>query len=464
MSATRQIEGFMIRIKRGLDLPIAGAPEQAVVDSLRSRSVAVLGSDYIGMKPTMSVQVGDKVRLGQTLFTDKKNPQVNYTAPASGTVAAINRGYQRRLLSVVIDTEDSEQDSQPDFAAYESDELEGLERDAVVNRLLESGLWTALRQRPFSKVPDPDSVPRAVFINAMDSNPLAVDPDIVIADEFMAFLDGVSVLSNLPEEKLYVCIGARDEASLNSQTYPANVVLQQFKGPHPAGISGTHIHYLRPAGVNNEVWYLNYQDVIAIGKLFSKGELSMERVISLAGPQVKKPRLIRSQIGANLDEIILGELKPHETRIISGSVLNGRQAQGAEAYLGRYHLQVSAVREGRERPLLGYLSPGANRHSVMGIYISSFYDKARKFAMSTSTQGSERAMVPIGAYEHIMPLDILPTQLLRALVVGDLETAQNLGALELDEEDLALCSYVCPGKYDYGPILRDNLTRLEKEG
>lgn len=454
----------MIRIKRGLDLPIAGAPEQVVADSLRSRSVALLGADYVGMKPTMLVQVGDKVRLGQALFSDKKNPQVCYTAPASGTVSAINRGYQRRLLSLVIDTDEGEQQAFETYPSWESGQLEGLAREQVVDLLLKSGLWTSLRQRPFSKVADPAQTPRALFINAMDSNPLATDPDLVIADRLQAFLDGVKVLSRLPEDKLYLCYGGADKAQLGQQNYSSNVAPQQFKGPHPAGIPGTHIHYLRPAGVNTAVWYLNYQDVIAIGKLFTTGELCMERVIALAGPQVNKPRLIRSQVGANLDEIIIGELKPHESRIISGSVLSGRHAHGAESYLGRYHLQVSAVREGRERPLLGYLSPGANRHSVMGIYISSFYDKARRFAMSTSTQGSERAMVPIGAYEHIMPLDILPTQLLRALVVGDLETAQNLGALELDEEDLALCSYVCPGKYDYGPILRVNLTRLEKEG
>jgi len=183
----------------------------------------------------------------------------------------------------------------------------------------------------------------------------------------------------------------------------------------------------------------------------------------LAGPQVREPRLVRTRIGANLEELVAGELLPHESRIVSGSVLAGDKAEGSEAYLGRYHLQISAVREGRERPLLGYLSPGANRHSVMGIYVSGLF-KDRRFAMSTSTQGSERAMVPIGAYEKIMPLDILPTQLLRALIVGDIETALNLGALELDEEDLALCSYVCPGKYEYGAILRDNLTRIEKEG
>ena len=197
--------------------------------------------------------------------------------------------------------------------------------------------------------------------------------------------------------------------------------------------------------------------------MFATGELDTERVISLAGPQVLEPRLLRSRLGANLDEMVAGELKPQESRVISGSVLGGAKAAGVEAYLGRYHQQVSVLREGRERPLLGYLSPGVNRHSVMGIYVSSL-TKNKRFPLSTSTQGSERAMVPIGAYEKIMPLDILPTQLLRALLVGDIESAQNLGALELDEEDLGLCSYVCPGKYEYGPILRDNLTRIEKEG
>ena len=271
------------------------------------------------------------------------------------------------------------------------------------------------------------------------------------------------MLALLPENQLFLCLDPRDEAELAGQSYRDNVITEQFAGPHPAGLVGTHMHYLRPAGVGNEVWHVGYQDVIAIGKLFTTGQLSYERVISFAGPQVAEPRLLRTRLGANLDELILGELASGESRIVSGSVLSGRKASGHEAYLGRYDSQVTAIREGRERPLLGYLSPGVERHSVMGIYVSSL-TKGKLFPFSTSTQGSERAMVPIGAYEKIMPLDILPTQLLRSLIVGDLESALNLGALELDEEDLALCTYVCPGKYEYGPILRDNLTRIEKEG
>ena len=450
----------MIRIKRGLNLPISGMPEQLVGDVQPTRSVALLGCDYIGMKLTMLVSQGDRVKLGQPLFRDKKNPDVIYTSPGCGVVSAINRGLQRRLISIVIELDG---DEQMELNGYTADQLSGLSRQTIVDDLLKSGLWTALRTRPYSKVPNPELSPHTLFINAMDTNPLAASPSVVMESQLEDFVAGVNLLSRLPLGKTYLCVDRKVDRQLQQQVFADEVVVQEFRGPHPSGLTGTHIHYLEPAGVGKQVWSINYQDVIAIGKLFATGQLSVQRTISLAGPQVSEPRLISSRVGANLDDICTGELEPHESRLISGSVLGGRKAAGVEGYLGRYHLQISVLREGRERPLLGYLSPGANRHSVMGIYISGIY-KDKRHAMSTSTQGSERAMVPIGAYEKIMPLDILPTQLLRALIVGDIESAQNLGALELDEEDLALCSYVCPGKYEYGPILRENLTLIEKEG
>lgn len=451
---------MMIRIKRGLDLPLTGEPKQLIGDSRSVRTVALLGRDYVGMKPTMKVAEGDRVKLGQVLFTDKKNPSVSYTSPGCGVVSSINRGYQRAFLSIVIELDGEEEES---FPVYSAEEAEALEGQAVIENLLTSGLWTSLRTRPYSKVPAPESRPYALFINGMDTNPLAANPDFVIDGQQDDFVLGANILASLPEQGTHLILGAKDSLGLASKNYKESVKVSQFHGPHPAGLAGTHIHTLEPAGANRHIWTINYQDVIAIGKLFATGRLNTERVLSIAGPQVVEPRLVKTRIGASLDELMAGELVGNETRIVSGSVLGGRKAAGVEAYLGRYHLQVTALREGRDRPLLGYLSPGANRHSVMGIYISQFF-KGRKFPLSTSTQGSDRAMVPIGAYEKVMPLDILPTQLLRALIVGDIETATNLGALELDEEDLALCSYVCPGKYEYGPILRDNLTRIEKEG
>lgn len=450
----------MIRIKRGLDVPLAGEPKQHLGEARSVRTVAVLGRDFIGMKPTMLVAEGDRVKLGQALFSDKKNPSVSYTSPGAGIVSSINRGHQRAFLSIIIELDGDDEET---FTSYTPAQAVELDQQQVKDNLVASGLWTALRTRPFSKVPAPESQPYALFINAMDTNPLAADPDFVIDGKQEDFILGVQLLSKLPTNGTHLVLGAKDSLGLSGKSYGDSVRVSQFHGPHPAGLPGTHIHTLEPAGPNKHIWTINYQDVIAIGKLFATGRLSVERVISLAGPQVVEPRLIKTRIGASLDELLAGELVGNETRVVSGSVLGGRKAEGVQAFLGRYHLQVTALREGRERPFLGYLSLGANRHSAMGIYISQFF-KGRKFPLSTSTQGSDRAMVPIGAYEKIMPLDVLPTQLLRALIVGDIESATNLGALELDEEDLALCSYVCPGKYEYGPILRDNLTRIEKEG
>ncbi|MEX2132426.1 MAG: Na(+)-translocating NADH-quinone reductase subunit A, partial [Pseudohongiellaceae bacterium] len=444
----------------GLDLPIAGTPRQQIGECNSTRSVAILGRDYVGMKPTMTVKVGDRVKLGQLLFTDKKNPQVKYTAPGCGIVAAINRGEKRSLQSVVIELDGSDE---VQFKSYPDTAPAQIPEDEVIRMLVDSGLWTALRTRPYSKVPDPATRPTAIFVNAMDSNPLAVEPAGIIQAALSDFVRGVNVLARISAEGLYVCGDKTSSALLEKAAFADNVRQETFVGPHPAGLTGTHMHFLKPVSSGRVAWSINYQDVIAVGRLISSGKLDVSRIISLAGPQVENPRLLQTRLGANLDELVAGELQPAENRIISGSVLSGRTARGAEAYLGRYHLQVSVLREGRERPFMGYMSPGVNRHSALGIYLSALF-RGHRFNFSTTTNGSNRAMVPVGSYERVMPLDILPTQLLRSLIVGDIEAAQQLGALELDEEDLALCSYVCPGKYEYGPILRDNLTRIEKEG
>jgi len=449
----------MIKIRRGLDLPISGAPEQAISEGPKIRSVAVIGFDYHGMKPTMAVKVGDQVKLGQLLFTDKKTEGVRYTAPASGTVAAINRGERRVLQSVVIDVEGEGKDAVT-FEHYQGTEAAQLSDQQVRDLLIESGLWTALRTRPYSKVPALDSKPRSVFVTAMDTNPLAANPEVIIAEQAEAFAQGLTVLSRMTEGKVFVCKAPGADIPVGSLD---RVAVEEFGGLHPAGNVGTHIHHLDPVSASKSVWTINYQDVIAFGKLFATGELFTDRVVSLAGPQVEKPRLVRTRLGANLEELTAGQLEPAENRLISGSVFGGRTANGPLAYLGRYHQQVSVLREGTDRPMVHYLRAGFNGFSVLGIYISKLF-KNKKFSFSTTTGGSERAMVPVGAYEKVMPLDILPTQLLRALIVSDTETAQQLGCLELDEEDLALCTFVCPGKYEYGPILRDNLTLIEKEG
>lgn len=447
----------MVHIKKGLDLPISGSPEQVITQGNTVSRVAVIGFDYVGMKPTMAVQVGDQVKLGQLLFEDKKTPGVKYTAPASGTVKEINRGERRVFQSIVIEVAG---DEKVQFESYDIAALKDLSREQVAQNLVESGVWTVLRTRPFSKVPAPGSVPNSIFVTAMDTNPLAANPEVIINEEIAAFNNGLLILSKLTDGKVFVC---KDAAASIKAPSNDRIEVKEFSGKHPAGNAGTHIHYVDPVSVNKTVWSIGYQDVIAIAKLFETGNVSTDRVYALAGPMVNKPRLVRSRIGANISELTAGELKDGTSRKVSGSVFGGRTAKNSVDFVGRYANQISVLGEPEEREFMGWLSPGANKFSVMNIYLSKLFS-GKLFDFSTTTNGSERAMVPVGAYESIMPLDILPTQLLRSLIVGDTEQAQLLGCLELDEEDLALCTFVCPGKYEYGPILRDNLTRIEIEG
>ena len=447
----------MITIKKGLDLPISGKPAQVIQNGPTITEVAVLGEDYIGMRPSMSVREGDVVKKGQVLFSDKRNPGVSFTAPASGTVTAINRGAKRVLQSVVIKVEGDEQIT---FNKYDREQLTSLTDEQVRQNLLDSGLWTALRTRPFSKSPAVDAIPAAIFVNAMDTNPLAADPAVIIHENEPSFHDGLVVLSRLNTAKVYLCKAAGSPITAGKVD---KLHTEEFAGPHPAGLSGTHIHFLEPVSATKSVWTIGYQDVIAIGKLFTSGELYTIRVISLAGPQVKEPRLLRTGVGANLIEVTVGQLKEGDNRVISGSVLNGTIATGAHAYLGAYHQQVSALLEGKEKEFLGWAMPGADKFSITRTTLGHFL-RNKLFNFTASTNGSERAMVPIGNYERVMPLDILPTILLRDMISGDSDGAQTLGCLELDEEDLALCTFVCPGKYEYGPILRDILNKIEKDG
>ncbi len=416
-----------------------------------------MGDDYVGLRPSMAVKVGDQVQQGQVLFEDKKNPGVKVTAPASGEVVAIHRGERRVLQAVVIAVDDSI--PALSFDRYDSTELAQLDPARVRAQLVASGLWTAFRTRPFSKTPAIDAEPKAIFVTAMDTQPLCGDPALIINQQPAAFLDGLAVISRLTAGKVHVCKG---EGSL-PRSPVGNVREEIFVGPHPAGLAGTHIHFLEPVSAHKTVWHLGYQDVIAIGHLFTKGELSAERIIALAGPSVRQPRLLRTRLGASVSELTAGELLPGEQRVISGSVLSGSRCHGPFDFLGRYHLQISVLAEGRDKEFLGWAMPGGDKFSVTRSFLGHLF-KGKGFKFTTSSNGSDRAMVPIGNYEKVMPLDILPTLLLRDLAVGDTDSAQQLGCLELDEEDLALCTFVCPGKTEYGPLLRQCLTKIELEG
>jgi Na+-transporting NADH:ubiquinone oxidoreductase subunit A len=445
------------KIKKGLDIPISGSPRQDISAGASVSSVALIGPDTVDLKPGMLVAVGDKVKLGQPLFKDKQNPGVQFTSPGSGTVTAVNRGERRVLQSVVVtlDGDDAEQ-----FATFSKDELQNISASDVRQNLLASGLWTAFRTRPFSKIPGPDDKPAAIFVTAMDTNPLAANPDLVVARNTEAFADGLDIVSKLTGGTVHVCTAAD-----SSITCPDNGKFQssQFTGRHPAGLVGTHIHFLHPVSEDRIVWHIGYQDVIAVGALFASGRLPVERVVALGGPSVSRPRLITTRLGANIAELVDGEIEGSAVRVLSGSVLSGHRAAGWAAWLGRYDNQISVLPEGSPREFLSFMRPGIGKYSATRSFVGNLFG-SREYPLSTIQNGSPRAMVSIGSFEQVMPLDILPTPLLKALLVLDTDSARDLGCLELDEEDLALCSFVCNGKYQYGKHLRRNLREIEVNG
>ncbi len=446
-----------ITIKKGLDIPIAGTPELVISDAADVGSVGLVGWDTPGLKPKMAVAEGDRVKLGQVLFVDKRNPDVRYTAPGCGTVSAINRGARRVLNSVVIELDGDDAET---WRSCEPADIDKIDAGKIRQTLAESGLWTALRTRPFGRIPLPDATPNSIFITAINTNPLAGDPAMVIREDNDAFLAGVRLVSRLTGGPTYICTRPDTDISCPDGEQYRHA---EFAGPHPAGLVGTHIHFLDPVSIHKTVWHIGYQNTMAIGRLFLNGRLPTERVIVLGGPMVKNPRLLRTRRGAHISDILADQLHPGNARVISGSVLSGHRASGMLGWLGAYHNQISVIAEGSPREFLSWMMPGKDRYSALRAYASSFLHKGT-FDMTSSQNGSPRAMVSTGSFERIMPLDILPTVLLKALLVRDTDSAQQLGCLELDEEDLALCSFVCNGKYNYGPHLRKALDEIEAYG
>jgi Na+-transporting NADH:ubiquinone oxidoreductase subunit A len=453
------------KAKSGLRLPISGAPSRDVERPRSAKYVALLADDYLGLRPAMQVSVGDDVKRGQVLFEDKKRPGVRHTAPAAGTVRAVHRGDRRALRSVVIEMSPAEMagrsPAEASFRSFSGRHPTGLTPDEVVELLTESGLWTSLRERPYGHVATPATRPHSIFVTAVDTHPLAPPLDLVVQDKAAPFERGLAALTRLTDGPVFVCTGP--ETPLPIPTLD-RVRHEQFSGPHPSGTPGWHIHRLDPVDRQKTVWHIGVQDVVAIGGLFETGSLDVRRIVAVGGPPVRRPRLLETRLGVSIDELLSDELEDVDARQISGSVLSGRAASGAvEGYLGRYHQQISVLREGREREFLGWLGPGLDKFSVIPTFVSRLLP-GRPMRFTTTSNGSKRAIVPIGMFEKVLPFDILPTPLLRSLLMGDVERAEELGCLELDEEDVAVCTFVCSGKNDYGPLLRHVLDTIEGEG
>ncbi|MEM6760626.1 MAG: Na(+)-translocating NADH-quinone reductase subunit A [Pseudomonadota bacterium] len=444
-------------LKQGLDIPIAGAPAARLENGAKIRTVGLVGDDYIGLKPRILVAEGDVVAVGTPVMHHKDNPEALIVSPAAGRVRAINRGARRKLISVEIDVDENAAE-----AIDYSDVGDIATIDGLVERLCAAGLWTAFRTRPYSKVPQTTDRPAAILVTAMDTEPLSADPAPIIAAEPDAFTKGLEAVCRLTEGKTYLCheTGA-DVPSADG------VNVATFTGPHPAGLAGTHIHFLEPISGDKVVWTISYQDVLVIGRLMLTNRYDPSIVISLAGPRCADPRLVRTVMGASMVDLTEAD-RPEDVpvRLISGSVLSGRAGAGNDAYVGRYARQITIIEEDHKQIPMGWIRPMFEKYAVqpvLGSTLTKVMSKP-KFALTSNLNGGRRAMVPLGTFENLMPQDFLPTQLLRSMLVMDTDVAQQLGALELDEEDLGLCGFACPAKYEYGLALRDCLTKIEKEG
>ena len=443
------------KIHKGLDLPITGAAQPNIGPAPELRTVAILGDDYIELKPRILVEEGDAVVAGTPVMFDKSNPEAQVVSPVAGRVRAINRGARRKLISIEITVDENGGDP-VDFSGVGNGET----RDGLVEKLCAAGLWTSFRTRPYSKIPQPDTMPDAIFITALDTEPLAADPRLAIEEDADAFAKGVAAVALLTEGATYLCQGAG--APLPGHDTPG-VEAVSFEGPHPAGLAGTHVHFLAPVSAASSVWTIGYQDVIMIGRLLLSGHYDASCVVALTGPVCANPRLVRTVAGASIADLAADDLPAGlPVRMISGSVLSGRAGDGISAYLGRYARQITLIEEDRKQIPMGWIRPMVDKYAVQPVLGSALSKKL--YPLTSNLNGGRRAMVPLGTFEELMPQDFLPTQLLRALLVMDTDQAQALGALELDEEDLGLVGFACPAKYEYAMALRDCLTKIEKEG
>lgn len=443
------------KLRKGLDLPITGAPRQEIQAAPAVRTVGLLGDDYHDLKPRIAVAEGDAVVAGTPVMFDKNMAEAQIVSPVAGRVKAINRGARRKLISIEIEV-DADGGAPVDF----SDTGDAQSRAGLTEKLCAAGLWTSFRTRPYSKVPAPGSVPAAIYITAMDTEPLAADPRLSILENSDAFAKGVAAVALLTDGPTYLCQEGEDALPGHDV---AGVECVSFSGPHPAGLAGTHMHFLTPPAADRFVWTIGYQDIIVIGRLLLTGTYDASCVVAVSGPACADPRLVRTVAGASMVDLLQSDLPDDiPVRMISGSVLSGRSGAAESAYLGRYARQVTLIEEDRKQIPMGWIRPMFEKYAVQPVLGSAL--SQRSFPLTSNLNGGRRAMVPLGTFETLMPQDFLPTQLIRALLVMDTDQAQLLGALELDEEDLGLIGFACPAKYEYGIALRDCLTKIEREG
>ena len=445
----------LIRIKKGLDIKLKGKAEKIYMRADRASEYAVKPTDFKGVMPKLTVKLGENVKVGSTLFYDKYNPRVKFSSPVAGKISSINRGERRKILEVVV-----EPDAEDSFVEFKTGDPSKMAREEIVEVLLESGIWPSIIQRPYASIANPGKTPKSIFISGFDTAPLAPDYDFMLKEFKKEFQKGVDVLAALTEGKVHLSIDASYPAS---ETYSVakGVELHKFKGPHPAGNPGIQIHHIDPVNKGELVWYVNPAEVVRIGKLFLDGKLDNTTTIALVGSEVLKPLYYKLIRGASVESIVKDKIVEGNNRLISGNVLTGTRLTKA-GFLGYYDSLMTVIPEGDHSDFIGWASLGFGKYSVSRTFWSWMTSK-KEYKIDTNLKGGVRAFVMSGEYEKVFPMDIMPVQLLKSILVEDIDQMEKIGIYEVAEEDMALCEFVCTSKIGVQKILRDGLDLMKKE-
>ncbi|MEN8116999.1 MAG: Na(+)-translocating NADH-quinone reductase subunit A [Bacteroidota bacterium] len=443
----------VIKLRKGLNIKLKGSAEKVLEILPPPKTVALKPTDFQGLTPKLSVKADTEVKAGDALFYDKYHPEILFTAPLGGKVVSINRGERRKILEVVIETSEK-----AGFLEFKKADPTKLSADEIKEQLLKSGLWPFIKRRPYGVIASPDDKPVSIYISTFDTAPLAPDYNFILGDQMDTFQTGINALSKLTEGKVY--LGANTDSVFSSVK---NVEINTFDGPHPAGNVGIQIANTKPINKGEVVWTVNAQDILFIGRLFENGKVDFTRKLAVTGSEVESPKYYQTALGAPVASVTEGNLidASYNQRIISGNVLTGTKVK-AECYLGYYHSQVTVIPEGDEYEFMGWADPGFGKFSATKTYFGKLFPK-KGYTLNANLHGGERAFVLSGQYEKLVPMDILPVHLLKAILVNDIDKMEQLGIYEVIEEDFALCEYACTSKVEVQKILRDGINTMIKE-
>ncbi|MBP7496363.1 MAG: Na(+)-translocating NADH-quinone reductase subunit A [Bacteroidales bacterium] len=444
----------IIKIKKGFDIKLDGIAEKRISSGKAPQTYAIKPYDFLHILPKLVVSEGDTVTTGSTLFYDKNDNRLLFVSPVNGIISEIVRGEKRAIKEIIVKTDKDLHSVAPAFNIDESS------KESITETLLKTGLWQYIRQRPYSIIAKPEDKPKAIFIKGFDTAPLAPDYDFILKDKFQYLQKGIDILKKLTEGNVYYSLHQKLNNTLN-YNHLKNTEIKLFSGPHPSGNIGVQIHHINPVNKGEKLWFTDATDLIIIGKLFTDKVLDFSKTIALTGPCIKNPAYYNVYSGACIDELIINNTEEGDLRYISGNVLTGTKIEKT-GFIGAYANQITVIKEGKYYEFAGWAMPGIDKFSFSKTFLSKLIPR-KHYDFDTNLHGGHRAFVITGLYEKVLPMDIYPLYLIKAILAEDIDAMENLGIYEVDEEDFALCEYVCPSKSDLQEIIRKGLDLMIKE-